>query len=94
MLNDLTTIRILVLFLIMGLNIHSFFLFYRDKRKAQKKQYRIPERTLIFSAFLAGGIGAWFGMTIFRHKTKHLAFKISMPIAMMLTVFIIFVLFI
>ena len=52
-----------------------------DKRRAIKKRWRIPERTLILTAFLGGGIGSLLGMYVFRHKTRHRKFVILIPIA-------------
>ena len=61
------------------INIIAFFLMGIDKKKAQTGAWRIPERTLFFSAILGGSIGAIAGMQLFRHKTKHKAFVIGMP---------------
>lgn len=61
-------------------NLAVFLLYGVDKRRARKQQWRIPERTLLAGTWLLGGMGAWLGMRVFRHKTKHLAFQISAPI--------------
>ena len=50
-----------------------------DKYKARKNRWRIPERTLIGSAFLGGSVGALLGMYTFRHKTRHLKFTLGVP---------------
>jgi uncharacterized membrane protein YsdA (DUF1294 family) len=54
-----------------------------DKNKAKRNKQRISEKTLLISAALMGGIGALLGMYIFRQKTKHLKFKISVPILLL-----------
>lgn len=75
-------------------NLAGFVLMGVDKRKAKKKQWRIPEKTLFLSAILGGSIGALYGMYLFRHKTKHKSFVFGMPailIVQMLLVIIIFV---
>ena len=41
---------------------------------------RIPEKTLLLLAALGGGIGAWLGMELFRHKTQHRSFRICVPL--------------
>ena len=47
------------------------FLFYGwDKRKAKKNHYRIPEKILLMSALVAGGLGALLGGRLFHHKTR------------------------
>jgi len=67
-------------------NFIVFAIYGIDKLKARKKAWRISEATLIACAFLMGGIGAFLGMTIFRHKTKHLKFKLLVPLAMVINV--------
>ena len=42
------------------------------------------EKTLLTLAFCLGGFGAFLGMWVFRHKTKHSKFKILVPIALIL----------
>ena len=61
------------------INAVAFLLMLVDKIKAKKNRWRIPERTLFFSALLGGSIGALLGMYTFRHKTKHLSFTLGMP---------------
>ena len=48
-----------------------------DKRQAKTKGHRVPEKNLWFLATLGGGIGAYFGMQLFRHKTRHTSFRIG-----------------
>lgn len=48
-----------------------------DKRQAQRRGRRIPEKNLWRVAFFGGGIGAYIGMMAFRHKTKHTNFRIG-----------------
>jgi len=50
-----------------------------DKLKAKKGLWRIPEVTLLMLAVIGGSIGAWCGMMVWRHKTKHLKFKFGVP---------------
>ena len=67
-----------------------FLLYGIDKRKAIKQKWRIKEAALILSAFFMGGMGAFLGMKAFRHKTKHLKFKILVPFAIIVNIAIIF----
>ena len=59
------------------INIIGFLAMGRDKARAQKKQWRIPEKTLFTIAMLGGSLGIWLGMYMFRHKTKHWYFVIG-----------------
>lgn len=72
-------------------NFVVFILYGIDKRKAYKKEWRISEKTLILIAFFMGGIGAFTGMTFFRHKTKHVKFKILIPLAILFNIAVIIV---
>lgn len=63
-----------------------------DKAKAKKHKWRIPEKTLLGIAFLGGGVGAFLGMKIFHHKTKHTLFRILVPVAIVLHIIIILLL--
>lgn len=67
-------------------NVISFTLYGIDKRRAKKNRWRIRESVLLGAAWLMGGVGAWAGMRVFRHKTKHTAFVISAPLAAVLQV--------
>ncbi len=51
-----------------------------DKRRARKNAFRIPEATLFAFSVIGGSIGTLIGMYTFRHKTKHLTFKIGIPL--------------
>ncbi|MBR3786474.1 MAG: DUF1294 domain-containing protein [Firmicutes bacterium] len=71
---------------LLAVNLLAFFLYGIDKRKAVKDQWRIPEATLLGVAFVGGSIGAWAGMQVFRHKTKHWKFKILVPVFFLMQV--------
>ena len=61
-------------------NLVGFGLYGLDKAKSKGKGRRIPERTLLWVARIGGGLGCWLGMMLFRHKTKHIRFKILVPL--------------
>jgi uncharacterized membrane protein YsdA (DUF1294 family) len=67
-------------------NIITFALYGADKHKARKNKWRVSETALIFCAFLMGGIGALLGMRVFRHKTKHLKFRVLVPLAVVVNI--------
>ena len=56
---------------LLALSVIALFFYAVDKRKAKKKRWRIPEKTLLGIGFLGGAAGALLGMNLFRHKTKH-----------------------
>lgn len=66
------------------INMTAFLLFWADKRRAVRQKWRIPERTLLLSAFLGGGAGALLAMQICHHKTKKKRFTILVPVFFLL----------
>lgn len=64
-----------VLLLLIGINVIAFLAFGWDKRSAETRQRRIPERTLLTLAFVGGALGALLGQQIFRHKTQKQPFR-------------------
>lgn len=68
------------------INLIGFYIMGLDKKKAQKKQYRISEKALFTVALLGGSLGTTLGMNHFRHKTKHWYFKYGMPLIVMIQV--------
>jgi uncharacterized membrane protein YsdA (DUF1294 family) len=70
-------------------NLVVFCAYGLDKRKAKKGSWRTPEKTLLLMAFFMGGAGALLGMRVFRHKTKHAAFYIGVPVCLVLNIAVI-----
>lgn len=62
-----------------AINIAAFAVFFYDKQMARAGKRRIPERTLFWLAGLGGSIGAWLGMQLFHHKTRHISFVVGIP---------------
>ena len=62
------------------MNILAFCLMGIDKHRARTRQWRIPERALFGAALLGGSVGAWAGMYLFHHKTRHWYFVVGMPL--------------
>ena len=67
-------------------NALSFLLMLIDKQKARKKKWRIPEATLLTVAAIGGSLGTLLGMYLFRHKTKHPKFTVTVPLLLILHV--------
>ena len=74
------------------MNIYAYALYAKDKRiapTATDGKGRVKERTLIMVAFLMGGVGAAIAMKTLRHKTKHLSFKILVPLGIVVNIAVI-----
>ena len=79
----------LFLFYITLINLLGLTLMYIDKIRAINKKWRISENTLMLVSILGGSIGSYFGLKLFRHKTKHIKFSIGIPIIIIIQIFII-----
>ena len=66
------------------LNVIAFSLFGLDKQRAKRGLWRIRESVLLAVIWLMGGVGAWLGMRVFRHKTQKRVFAISAGVATVL----------
>lgn len=62
------------------INAAGFLIMRSDKRRAVKKMWRIPERTLMAFAALGGSAGVYLAMVVLRHKTKHPKFSVGVPL--------------
>ncbi|MBM7701258.1 DUF1294 domain-containing protein [Metabacillus iocasae] len=69
-----------VLIYLIVVNIVGFYLMGEDKKRAKKREWRIQESTLWLVAAVGGAVGLTIGMYLFRHKTKHIAFKVGFPL--------------
>ncbi len=79
--------ELLILYLVI-INALSFALMLADKRRAQKKRWRIRESTLLAVAALGGSVGSLIGMYTVRHKTKHLKFTLGVPLILAVQILI------
>ena len=68
------------------INLVAFYLMAEDKRRAKKQSWRIPEKTLFLAALLGGSVGAWLGMYLCHHKTKHWYFVVGIPLILAIQV--------
>lgn len=75
------------------INVIAFLMYGLDKVKAKRRQWRIPESTLLGVAVIGGSIGAFWGMQIFHHKTKKPKFYIGVPVIFALQIIGIWVIF-
>ncbi|WP_243386095.1 DUF1294 domain-containing protein [Bacillus kexueae] len=61
-------------------NFIGFISMWRDKRKAERNRWRIRESTLWLIAFFGGAFMMMVAMHLLRHKSRHLTFRIGLPI--------------
>lgn len=80
--------------LVAAMNVAGFAIMGWDKRLAQRarRARRIPERRIWTIAILGGGLGAWLGMIVWRHKTKHKSFVRGLPLTAILSIVLLLVL--
>lgn len=69
-----------IIYIFIGLNVLTFFVFGLDKWKAKQGGWRVSEATLLILAIVGGSIGALLGIQVWRHKTTHLKFKYGVPL--------------
>ena len=80
---------IAVLAITLVMSIVTFGLYASDKKRAGSGAWRIKESTLFICGFLMGGVGAALAMKFLRHKTKHMSFKVLVPLAILLNLAVI-----
>ena len=66
------------------MNIVAFILYGIDKWKSRHDKWRVKESCLLTVAILGGSLGAFLGMKIWHHKTKHLLFAYGVPIILII----------
>ena len=79
----------LLLLYVIIVNLISFITMGIDKRKAQKRAFRIPEATLFVQDIIGGSLGSVIGMHLFHHKTRHWYFLYGMPVILALQIILI-----
>jgi uncharacterized membrane protein YsdA (DUF1294 family) len=62
------------------INMVGYLVMSEDKKRAQKRRDRVPERTLFLLAAIGGSLGVIIAMYRKRHKTRHTSFRIGIPI--------------
>ncbi|USB33864.1 DUF1294 domain-containing protein [Paenibacillus sp. YPG26] len=61
------------------INLIGYAVMSEDKKKAQRRKERTPERTLFLLALIGGALGVLIAMYRSRHKTKHIRFIVGIP---------------
>ncbi len=76
------------------INVISFIIMGIDKLKATKGMFRVSEKAIFIFAVVFGALGVYFGMYIFKHKTKKIKFYVTIPILMLVQLSILYYLII
>ena len=79
-----------LIFYLLIINTAGFALMAVDKQRARRRRWRIREATLFTVAALGGSFGSLLGMSLFRHKTKHMAFTVGIPLLFILHIILLF----
>lgn len=66
------------------MNAIAIVLMKKDKQYAKEEKRRIRESTLLAVAFAGGGLGMYFAMYRYKHKTLHKKFTIGVPVAIVI----------
>jgi uncharacterized membrane protein YsdA (DUF1294 family) len=69
-------------------NVVVFSVYAFDKAAARNGDWRVRESTLLWLAVLGGGIGAFLGQRVLRHKTRKPPFHVVLPALFVLQVFL------
>ena len=86
--------KTMLLFLVVQfvfINIFTFLAYWRDKRAAQKGEWRIPEKDLHWLELLGGWSGALLAQKIFHHKTRKHTYQLVFWLVPMVQLVFIFV---
>jgi len=62
------------------LSLATFIVCGYDKFAAKTNRRRAPERTLLLFSAAGGATGMLLGMLALRHKTRHMSFRILVPL--------------
>lgn len=69
-------------------NVVVFGVYAFDKAAARNGDWRVRESTLLWLAVLGGGIGAFVGQRLLRHKTRKPPFHVVLPALFVLQMFL------
>jgi len=72
------------------INLIGFITMYSDKKKSERRQWRVPEARLFGIAIILGSIGILSGMYVFHHKTKHMKFVLGIPIILITQIMLVY----
>ncbi|AIQ21968.1 DUF1294 domain-containing protein [Paenibacillus sp. FSL E2-8871] len=80
-------VKVIMLWFVV-INIIGYVVMSEDKNKARKRRERVPEKTLFLLAAMGGALGVLIAMYRKRHKTRHMSFRIGIPLLLLLNIFL------
>ncbi len=88
----LVLIRILVITYLLAINVYSFLLiFFQKKQVEENKTSTIKDGKVFITGMLGGALGVYLAMFILSYRLNSLFLMVTMPILIVLTVYIIIV---
>lgn len=84
---------ILFLFYLLIMSFVTYCTYANDKKRAQKKQWRIKEHTLLCMSFFGGALGGIMAMYGKRHKNRKFIFIFVNCISIIIHLFLLYTLY-
>ena len=84
------TLKLVLLSVLLVWNIVVLSVYGLDKHKAIQHKRRISEKSLLLQTIIIGGIGAFLGGKIFRHKINKWYFKLCWLIGIVIDVVLLY----
>lgn len=79
-------LRSAVLVYVLFINIVALVVYGWDKFCAVHGRWRVSELVLLLLAAVGGSVGAFVAMRFFHHKTRHVKFRLGVPVIFVLQV--------
>lgn len=75
------------------ITIFGIVLVAYDKLKAVNQSRRIKDRLLLYTALFGGAFGMYMTMLLLRHKTRQRLYMISLPLMIILHLFVYYIVY-
>ena len=88
----ITLIRVLVITYLVAINVYSFLLIvFQKKQREENSETSIKDGKLFVTGMLGGALGVYLAMFILSYRLHSLFLMVTMPLLIVLTVYIIIV---
>ena len=84
------TLKLVLLSVLLVWNLLVLCVYGLDKSKAIRHKRRISEKVLLLQTLIFGGIGAFIGGSLFRHKINKWYFKLCWLIGIVMDVLLLY----